>query len=109
MHFVSSTGYLPVTEEAFGDIMLKEMDTISDDNIKKLMKVSREMQMEYEFYTCPLFDGVDLLQSSYEDDLRAFALEARDNYFSLMNQTDKQEALGTAVQGKYEEFAESFK
>jgi multiple sugar transport system substrate-binding protein len=108
LRFVSSTGYLPVTEEAFGDIMLKEIDSISDQNIKKLLQVSREMQMEYEFYISPLFDGVDVLQSTYEDSLRALALETRDTYFSLLDTMEEPEALDIAQSGKYEEFTNNF-
>lgn len=109
LRFVSSTGYLPVTEEAFGDIMLKEIDSISDQNIKKLLKVSREMQMEYEFYISPLFDGVDILQSTYEDSLRALALETRDTYLSSLDTMNTQKELDTILNGIYEEFAKIFK
>ena len=28
---LSSTGYLPITEKAFGDVMTKEIDNISDE------------------------------------------------------------------------------
>lgn len=104
IRFVSSTGYLPVTEEAFGDIMLKEIDSISDENIKKLLQVSREMQMEYEFYISPLFDGVDELQSSYDNNLKAMALAAREEYLSLLQTEDADKALDTAINGKYDEF-----
>jgi multiple sugar transport system substrate-binding protein len=109
LRFVSSTGYLPVTEEAFGDIMLKEIDSISDQNIKKLLQVSREMQMEYEFYISPLFDGVDVLQVTYEDNLRALALETRDTYLSQSETMEKTEALKTAIDGRYELFTDDFK
>lgn len=106
LRFVSSTGYLPVTEEAFGDIMLKEIDTVSDENIKKLLQVSRQMQMEYDFYISPLFDGVDIIQSTYEENIRALALESRGNYFSLLSTTDKEDALNTTLDGKFDEFSE---
>jgi multiple sugar transport system substrate-binding protein len=109
LRFVSSTGYLPVTEEAFGDIMLKEIDSISDQNIKKLLKVSREMQMGYEFYISPLFDGVDVLQSTYEDSLRAHALETRDTYLSSLDTMNTQKELDTVLNRAYEEFSKNFR
>lgn len=84
LRFVSSTGYLPVTSEAFGDIMLKEIDSISDPNIKKLLQVSREMQIEYEFYTAPIFDGIDILQSTYEKNVRTLATDSSKTYQSLL-------------------------
>jgi multiple sugar transport system substrate-binding protein len=108
LRFVSSTGYLPVTEEAYGDIMLKEIDSVSDANIQKLLKVSRQMQMDYEFYISPLFDGVDELQSSYESNLKALALKTRDNYLALKSKMKKGEALKMALDGTYEEFESEF-
>ncbi len=109
LRFVASTGYLPVTEEAFGDIMLKEIDSIRDDNIKELLKVARQMQIEYEFFISPLFDGVDVLQSSYEKDYRAIAKSSRDQYLSLLTMANNREALDEATKGSYEEFSNTLK
>jgi multiple sugar transport system substrate-binding protein len=108
LRFVSSTGYLPVTEEAFGDVMLKEIDMVSDENIKELLQVSRQMQMEYEFYIPPLFDGVDALQNAYENNLRALALETRDSYLSSLETDGEPNALEEALDRKFEEFSMEF-
>lgn len=108
LRFVSSTGYLPVTEEAFGDIMLREINTVSDQNVKELLQVSRKMQIEYEFYISPLFDGVDELQSSYEENLRSMATETRDSYFSYLNEMEKPDALNAALDGRFKEFTKKF-
>lgn len=108
LRFVSSTGYLPVTEEAYGDIMLEEINSASDENIKKLLQVSRQMQMDYDFYIAPLFNGVDTLQNSYEADIRTSALKAKDNYTANLNTMDNEKALDSALSGKFEEFEENF-
>lgn len=108
LRFVSSTGYLPVTEEAFGDIMLKEINTVSDENFRELLKISRQMQMDYEFYITPLFDGLDVLQSSYETNIRAMALDTRDQYQALLSTTPKEKAITKAMDGRYEEFQRIF-
>jgi len=105
LRFVSSTGYLPVTEEAFGDIMLKQIDSISDENIKNLLFVSREMQINYDFLTAPLFDNVDVLQSNYEKQLRLTATESRKTYRNLLNTIGKEDALDQATRGIYDKFA----
>ena len=78
LRFISSTGYLPVTEEAFGSIMLKEIQTTSDDNIKLLLNVVREMQLEYDFCISPLFEGVDDLQKRYEKHFKEYTIETRE-------------------------------
>ncbi|HWT76886.1 MAG TPA: extracellular solute-binding protein [Mobilitalea sp.] len=108
LHFVASTGYLPVTEEAFGDIMLKEMDNISDENIQNLLQVSREMQAQYDFCISPLFDGVDLLQSNYETNIKAMATDSKEQYLSLLQSETAEDALGNTLDGKYEEFMKEF-
>jgi multiple sugar transport system substrate-binding protein len=107
LRFVSSTGYLPVTEEAFGDIMLKEIDTVSDENIRKLLQVTREMQMEYDFCIPPLFDGIDDLQDSYETNIKAMASELKESDATLSSEPSS-ESLETLLEGKYEEFATDF-
>jgi multiple sugar transport system substrate-binding protein len=109
LRFVASTGYLPVTEEAFGDIMLKEIDAVSDNNIKMLLQVSRQMQMEYDFYVSPLFDGVDVLQETYESGLKASAAKAREDYLSLLDTEDSSKAMEDALAGEFEEFQADFK
>lgn len=105
LHFVSSTGYLPVTEEAFGDIMLKEINSVSNPSIKKLLQVSRQMQMEYSFYIPPLFDGIDTLQATYENNLRALAEEARNAYQEQPNSLiTSPDVLTSTNSEKYDEF-----
>lgn len=108
LRFVASTGYLPVTEEAFGDIMLNEMDTIDNQNIKELLKVVREMQANYEFCISPLFDGVDELQATYDNNLRSLASETKQKYETL-GEKERNKAIDMAVQEIYEEFAKGIK
>ena len=50
LRFVSSTGYLPVTKEAYGEIMSQEIEQAADNNMKKLLQTCQLMQREYEFF-----------------------------------------------------------
>ncbi|MGI6318981.1 MAG: extracellular solute-binding protein [Dethiobacteria bacterium] len=84
LRFVSSTGYLPVTQEAFGEIMAKEIENISDKNIAELFKAVMEMQQEYDFYIPPLFDDYDRLQKGYEDRMKETASVSREKYLELL-------------------------
>jgi multiple sugar transport system substrate-binding protein len=108
LNFVSTTGYLPVTEEAFGDIMLNEIDTISNPNIKKLLQVTREMQMEYDFQVAPLFNGVDELMDQYENNLRSLATETKNTYFSSSSQNVQIETTDKFLVGKIDKFKQLF-
>src|SRR5690554_65597 len=83
LRFVTPTGYLPVTKEAFGEIMTREIENIPDGNIKKLLETSRLMQKQYEFYVPPLFEGLDELQVEYETLFLKTAKKSRDAYLEL--------------------------
>lgn len=78
LRFVASTGYLPVTTEAFGEVMTKEIEKIKDKNIQSLLKTAIIMQAEYDFLIPPLFDGIDTVQAEYEAGLQAAALDSRE-------------------------------
>ena len=104
LRFVASTGYLPVTEKAFGNIMLAEIDTIEDEKIKSLLQVTREMQMKYDFSISPLFEDVDVLQDSYETNIKLMAADVKDNFATLLGTSSAEEALRGALDGKYEIF-----
>lgn len=108
LRFVSSTGYLPVTEEAFGEIMTQEIKNISDERIKKLLQTSRIMQKEYIFYITPLFEGIDELQKQYESQLKEVVSQSRKSYTELLKSNDQMTAYETVLNGKYDDFANNF-
>jgi multiple sugar transport system substrate-binding protein len=108
LRFVSSTGYLPVTEEAFGEIMSQEIKNISDERIKKLLQTSRIMQKEYEFYIPPLFEDIDELQKQYESQLKETATQSRKSFTELLKNNNPSEAYETVSSGKYDEFISKF-
>jgi len=108
LRFVSSTGYLPVTKEAFGEIMSKEIEIISDQKIKKLLQTSKVMQKEYEFYIPPLFDGVDELQEEYKDKFIETASQSRKSYLAQLKSSDAKTAYEAVSKGVYEDFMKNF-
>ncbi|MDD4752137.1 MAG: extracellular solute-binding protein [Desulfitobacteriaceae bacterium] len=84
LRFVSCTGYLPVTKEAYGGMMTKEIETVSDQNIKELLKTAIEMQQEYDFCIPPLFNDFDRLQREYETEFKKVASKSRDEYLKVL-------------------------
>jgi len=108
LRFVSSTGYLPVTEEAFGEIMSQEIKNISDERIKKLLQTSRIMEKEYEFCIPPLFEGIDELQKQYEGQLKETAAQSRKSYTELLQSSNPAVAYKTVANGKYNSFINEF-
>ena len=104
LRFVSSTGYLPVTAEAFGDVMSKEIDIASDVNIKKLLGTAIEMQQEYDFYIPPVFDGFDQLQQDLEKRLKGIAQESREAYVGMLQEEEADIAFEKATKNAFEGF-----
>lgn len=106
LRFVSSTGYLPVTKAAFGEIMSQEIEHTSDNNIKKLLQTCQLMQKEYEFFIPPLFEGIDQLQNQYESQLRNAASSSRESYLAAVNSTDPESAYEAVAGTDYQNFVE---
>jgi multiple sugar transport system substrate-binding protein len=70
MRFVSGTGYLPVTKEAFEEKMSGEMDTIENPTVKMLLEVAVKTYNEYEFIVAPNVPDFDALSKRYETDVK---------------------------------------
>lgn len=70
MCFISSTGYLPVTQDAFENRMDKEIEYVEDYRIKKMLKAVTEMYKNYDFFVAPTFEGYDSLGGAYEKDFK---------------------------------------
>ena len=72
MRFISSTGYLPVTNEAFEVDMEAQMSTVEDARIRKMLSAVMEMHADYEFFTAPTFESFDAVSKAYEKNFKAF-------------------------------------
>ncbi|AGA67768.1 carbohydrate ABC transporter substrate-binding protein, CUT1 family [Desulfitobacterium dichloroeliminans LMG P-21439] len=80
LRFVSSTGYLPVTQQAFGQVMDKEIETLTDDRIAALLTTAIQMHQDYDFYRAPLVDGLDEMQKVFEERLKGVATLSKEEY-----------------------------
>lgn len=104
LRFVVSTGYLPVTEKAFGEVMSKKIDTIEDKNIKALLMTAVEMHANYDFYIPPLYEDMDVLNKNYETKLKQIAAQSRKTYQTLIGKIGKDAAYNEASKGVFEAF-----
>ncbi len=96
LRFISTTGYLPVTKEAFGEIMTREIQGVKDRNIRSLLTTSVEMQADYDFYIPPSFEGIDVLQQEYSSRLIGLVSGSRAVYRELLKTTDEKTAYREA-------------
>jgi len=104
LRFVSSTGYLPVTKQAFGSVMDKEIESINDNRIAALLTTAIQMQREYDFYITPLFDGIDEIEETYGNRLKGMALTSYEKYQRRIADQDPDSVFGIISHGVYEEF-----
>ncbi|HAA08149.1 MAG TPA: ABC transporter substrate-binding protein, partial [Syntrophomonas sp.] len=98
--------YLPVTKEAYGEIMSQEIEQAADNNMKKLLQTCQLMQREYEFFIPPLFEGIDQLQDQYESQLRETASSSRQSYLNSMASGDSVSAYEEMAIDAYQDFVE---
>lgn len=108
LRFISSTGYLPVTTEAFNKTMSEESSYVSNENIKKLLASARLMQQEYEFFIPPVFDSIDELQKQYEASFKQNALESREDYLSILEEKDEHSAYEAVSQNVMSDFIKKY-
>jgi multiple sugar transport system substrate-binding protein len=71
MRFVSGTGYLPVTKEAFGEKMTGEIGSMENPTLKMLLEAAVKTYNEYDFIVAPNMPGFDALAGKYESDVKA--------------------------------------
>ena len=71
MRFVSGTGYLPVTKEAFEEKMSGEIGAMENPVMKMLLEVAVKTYNEYDFIVAPKVAGFDAMSGGYEKNVKA--------------------------------------
>ena len=104
MEFVASTGYLPVTNEAFYTCVPLEIVNSTNVNIRKLLETAIKVHRDYDFYTPPIFTEFDKISGEYERRLKELMEGARENYSEYLGEMDIEEACKKALVGMYETF-----
>lgn len=93
MKFVASTGYLPVTKEAFENNMEKEISSNKNINIQKLLKTAIDVHKNYDFYIPPTFDSYNQIRSNFEKNLYEMSLNSRAKYLEMLENKTPDEAF----------------
>lgn len=70
MEFISSTGYLPVTKQAFEVDMVSHLETLEDARIKKMLTSVLDMYESYQFFSAPNFPTLDDNTKQYEKEFK---------------------------------------
>jgi len=104
LRFTASSGYFPVTEKAFHDVMEKEIESLPDNNIKKLLSTAVMMQKEYDFFIPPLVDDFDNIQKQYETRLKEAVLKAKAELESCSEKQKRDMVYKEVLKNGLEEF-----
>lgn len=104
LHFTASSGYLPVTKEAFGNALNRQMEVMGNVNIRNLFKTITIMQEEYDFFIPPLVENYDNLQKNYEETIKKFAKDSRDEFNIISESVDKNMTLEAISARAFENF-----
>lgn len=68
--FVTKTGYMPVSEEAFETYLPDAIENLEDPKYMELYRAFQETQREYQFYTAPQLDTYLELETRFEEGVR---------------------------------------
>ena len=82
MRFISKTGYLPVTRQAFEQDMDAYLETVEDVRIEKMLTTVLSMYNEYELFTAPNLNELDAISSDYESNFKNLLTNERSNLLS---------------------------
>ncbi len=92
MRFISKTGYLPVTRQAFEQDMDAYLGTVEDVRIQKMLTAVLSMYDEYAFFTAPNLSDFDAVSKSYEKKFKSLLTEQHAAY-EQGNSLSAQDAL----------------
>ena len=78
LDFVTSLGYMPVRQDAYGEGLPEAVEALGSPKYQKLYKACRETQDQYEFYTAPQLKSYLDTETQFTDLLLEEFLNGRD-------------------------------
>lgn len=82
VEFVTQTGYMPVTQEAFDKFLPAAIAKLEDPKYRELYQAFLETQQEYEFYTPPQMDSYLQTETEFEENVRLLLTAGRNAYLA---------------------------
>ncbi|MGI6150873.1 MAG: extracellular solute-binding protein [Christensenellales bacterium] len=96
MRFVSSTGYLPVTREAYEQHLTEDSPAVDNPSVQRLLKTATLMHKEYAFVVAPQTESFSSLSEAYEKGIRQ---AMRDGRQKVLNGADAAAVSGELFSG----------
>ncbi len=79
LRFVTSTGYLPVTDEAF-ETLFANTDIVQKKTYQNLYDMMNGIMNRYELYALPLYSNASDIQSRFEKNVKLVLKSSRNQY-----------------------------
>lgn len=103
LHFVASTGYLPVTDEAFS-ALFADTDIAEKESYQKLYDMMNDMMDSYKLYSLPVYDNASDIQSDFEQNVKLVLKSAHNQYVErTAKEADKEAVLNELAAASLEE------
>ncbi|NLT12556.1 MAG: extracellular solute-binding protein [Clostridiaceae bacterium] len=78
LRFTLSSGYLPVTSEAFEELFETDLSSLTGKPVSEQLETILYMYEEYQFFFAPYSENYDALQKNFETTLRKEVSSVRD-------------------------------
>ena len=100
---MTSTGYLPVTDEAFTELFA-DTSIAETESYKKLYDMMNGMMDSYQLYSLPVYDNASDIQSNFEQNVKLVLKSAHNQYVErTANGEDKEAVLNELAAASLEE------
>ena len=103
LNFVTSTGYLPVTDGAFTELF-SDTGIVETESYKNLYDMMNGMMDRFRLYSLPVYDNASDIQSDFEQNVKLVLKSAHNQYVErTANGEDKEAVLNELAAASLEE------
>lgn len=103
LRFVTNTGYLPVTDDAFTELFA-DTSIAQNESYRSLYDMMNGMMESYKLYSLPVYDNASDIQSRFEQNVKLVLKSAHNQYVErIANGEDKEAVLNELAAASLEE------
>lgn len=108
LNFTTSAGYLPVTNNAYDNLVKTGVEKIDNAQYQKLYSAVNSVHGSYGFFTPPQFTGYSLLEKDFNNTIRELLSTARQEYLVASGGTYDETLLEQFAESTYKSFCQHF-
>lgn len=92
LNFVTSAGYLPVTDEAFAQLF-SDTGIAQNESYRNLYDMMNGMMDSFKLYSLPVYDNASDIQSDFEQNVKLVLKSAHNQYVERTEKGEDKEAV----------------